>query len=93
MIKAITKEQAQNNRVFPDAVIQAFNELIVLRAGYVTKNEVIERITSIDPQLTSSILLKDHFLDIEKFYENAGWKVKYESPSYDERFEAYWTFK
>lgn len=86
----------------PDAVFQAFNELIAQKwAGdlaTIRKDDLLERYFKIsgkrNDRANRDKLYEDHALDIEEIYAKEGWIVNYESPSYgDSDFEPYWEFK
>ena len=32
-------------------------------------------------------------MDFEALYRESGWKVSYDSPAYDENYDAYFTFE
>lgn len=84
-------------RIFPDAVIQSFNELIAqdIASGSarVLQEKVVERIQEKDPSLKEEDMIDNGWLNVEEIYRQAGWDVKYDSPAYDESFEPFFTFK
>lgn len=80
----------------PDAVIEAFNELIAEnfdgRKAVVKQKEVVEVIEKkgIDQK---TLFEKSWMTDIEKIFRAAGWKVQYESPARDQdSFDAFYSF-
>jgi len=86
----------------PDAVFQAFNELIAQKwdgdSATIRKDDLLERYFKIigkrNDRANREKLYEDHSLDIEEIYSKEGWKVNYESPSYgDSDFESYWEFE
>lgn len=79
----------------PDDVYDAFNELIVKNISQgkavVTKKDVA---ASIANKLNISIqeIYNKGYLNVEEIYRKAGWTVEFNSPSYDENYDAYFTF-
>lgn len=99
-IKAISKEEALQKvkeRVFPDYIMQAFNECIVeakiKKSDNVLKDDVINRILELNPEMKRQTLIDEHLLDVEDAYRQAGWKVEYCNPSRGENFGAYFSFR
>ncbi len=97
-MKPITKEEATiqlDNRVFPDFVIQAFNECIsesqIKRTKVVTQENVIDRIIKLG-NVTKKDVFENHWLDVEEHYRKAGWKVRYDRPGFNEDYKAYFEF-
>lgn len=99
-IKPISKEEALQKvkeRVFPDYIMQAFNECIVeakiKKSNNVLKEDVIKRILELNPEMKRQTLFDEHLLDVEDTYRQAGWKVEYCSPSRGEEFGPYFIFR
>lgn len=92
--------------VIPDYVFEAFNYFIVknFRDGSATvmQNEVVDRIVSEQydvhdntppsSQVTREYIFRNHLLDIEDVYREAGWVVEYDKPAYCETYEASFKF-
>lgn len=104
MIKAITKEEVNQdfkNRVFPDFVIQAFNECIseskIKKSDTVLQKDVVAKIKSLtkdnELKITSKMIFDNHWLDVEEFYKKAGWDVSFYSYGYNETGNDYFTFR
>lgn len=100
-MKAITRQEvneALGNRVFPDFVIESFNEAILeakLRGSTtVVQDVVMDKIISKHTHgtLTRQEIYDKHWLDVEDHYRKAGWSVTYDKPAYYENYKAYWTF-
>lgn len=72
----------------PDKVMKAFNDLIGEKwdgsRSRILMKEVRTRIGG---------TIKKEWLDIEPIFRDKGWDVKYDSPVYDENFDAYYEFK
>ena len=39
------------------------------------------------------LIFSNHWLDVEDIYRKQGWKVVYDSPGYDESYDAYYEFR
>ena len=105
MIHLITPEEAEKARKssIPDYVFQAFNELLAENfynvGTIIYQHEVLKRIINLYPSIIENdkdsivnSLFVNHWLDIEKFYERAGWKVTFYKPTYYEDFDPYYKF-
>lgn len=88
-IIAIKKEQ------FPEEVFEVVNEIIAKYwDGYSSsflQKELAKAIAS-KLKCTTAEVYKNHYLDIEEMYEEAGWNVVYDKPGYNESYEASFTF-
>lgn len=97
MIKPIKPEEINLNELFPDEIVDAFNECIKnnlrQRKSTFKQKEVLDLILQKLPNLTKNDIFKSGWLDVEDLYRNNGWKVVYESPTYNEDFEPYFTFR
>ena len=98
-VKPITPEQALNSRenYFPDYVIQAFNKVIAKnfngKKSQFKLDEIINQILVEGMgQITRTQIFADRLLDVESIYEKHGWKVYYDSPGYNESYDANFTF-
>ena len=100
-IKPISPNEVDSKRIIPDEVIQVFNDLIVEKwdgdSAVIKQDEAIERIESSTAVSSHPLMRKELFqkryLDIETLFIQAGWKIKYDKPAYNESFDAYWVFK
>lgn len=97
-VQAITKEQVAKNledRIFPDFVIQAFNECIQeskqKHSNKVYRKAVVQRIKELG-NVSDSFIMDNNLLDVEPFYQKAGWTVSYYKPAFNESGESYFTF-
>ncbi len=104
----ITPEEAVASKIesLPDFVIQAFDETIVKNlAGnrsHFKLKEVAERMRELHAKGDYRLLMtdqsfearaqKEHWYDVEKIYEDAGWKVVYDGPGFNESYDATFTF-
>jgi len=89
--------QSKKDELLPDAVIRSFNELIAENfdgtKSTVSQNEAIKRILSKMPEeITEREIFDKKWLDVEVFYREAGWKVEYDKPGYNESYSAYFVF-
>jgi len=97
-MKPISKadvENALDEREFPDFVIQAFNECImearIKNSKDVMQDDVVKRIEKLGNVSRNSIF-ENHWLDVERHYRNAGWKVSHHKPDYNESGKSYFHF-
>ena len=79
----------------PDEVMLSFNELIAEKfsngRAVVKQDDVIARILG-KMETSRDEIFKNHWLDVEKIYRKAGWKVDYDKPGYNETYDAYFEF-
>ena len=105
MIHLITPEEAEKARKssIPDYVFQAFNELLAENfydvGTIIYQHEVLKRIINLYPSIIENdkdsivnSLFVNHWLDVEKFYQRAGWEVTFREPTYYEDFDPYYKF-
>lgn len=82
-------------KTFPDAVFEAFNELIVRDfvngSARVKHYEVVELMMK--KGLNRDEIFGRGWLDIEDVYHKAGWRVEYDRPGYNETYPATFTFE
>lgn len=94
MVKPIKPEDIVYLKVFPDEVITAFNELIAKKwngsQAVIKTKDVMALIVS--KGISQKTLLDNHYLDVEDLYKTEGWRVKYESPSWEESFDPFYKF-
>jgi hypothetical protein len=86
--------------LIPDEVIDAFNDQITIdyRAATgkatIRHKDIIAMIKKKMPEVEKKEIIDKQWLDVEPIYEEFGWKVRYESPSYgDSDFEPYFVFE
>jgi hypothetical protein len=80
----------------PEAVYQVVNKLIKEsfngREAKVLQNDILKVLAG-KLKMTRDGILDKHYLDFEKEYGKAGWKVTYQSPDRgDSDFPAYFCF-
>ncbi|MDB5193988.1 MAG: hypothetical protein JWN50_2 [Parcubacteria group bacterium] len=79
----------------PAEVLEAFNSLIAenLQNGEarVVQNEVVKIL--VEKGLNREEIFKKGWLNVEEIYMNAGWRVGYDKPGYNESYEAFFIFK
>lgn len=93
MAGPISPNEARLANPIPDAVYEAFNELIVERDGIVYQDEVVERILLKMPELESDrSIYKKGWLNVEEAYREKGWDVTYDKPGYNETYRALFVF-
>lgn len=80
----------------PDVVLEVFNDLIAERGAgksvfKVYQDEIVARLEARD--LKRRDIFASHWLDVEPIYRDAGWKVTYDKPGYNETGRAYFEFR
>jgi hypothetical protein len=94
-VKPITPDNLQARK--PYQIIETFNEFIQARwDGHRAKFEAKEIVTQICSRMKipKTEVYDKHYLDIEPVFEEAGWKVEYHKPAYNEQhpFDPYFVF-
>lgn len=91
-------EVAHINEPVHEEIIDTVNQLIKQNFNYVLKESTV-KIKDIFSNLkeknfhySATEILERGWLDIERLYENAGWYVRYYSPSHNDVFEPYFYF-
>ena len=78
----------------PGEIFEAINSLLVEKWHgnesqiFIYQKEIIDRVN-----IPKDEIYKNHWLDIEPFYEEMGWTVLYDQPAYCESYESNFTFK
>jgi hypothetical protein len=79
---------------FPDAVLEAFNEIIVgnYSQGQASfkQDDVIKLM--VKKGVKRADIIPKGYLDVEDVYREQGWKVEYDKPGYNETYPATYTF-
>ena len=80
----------------PPEVLEAFNELIAegWNGHYSTvyQKDVVARILNKKDISDEKSIAKRGWLDVEDIYREAGWKVEYDRPAYNESYAAFFIF-
>lgn len=98
MVKPISPDEVvdQKKKDIPDIVMETWNSNIA--RNYTSGSSTIG-LTDIKDALcavtgkTRNEIYKLGYLDIEDVYRAAGWSVFYDTPAYNETYEASYTFK
>lgn len=98
-VKPLKPEEVFDRKLedIPDAVLEAFNELIARGSGghqnysVVRQTEVVELIVS--KGIDRKEIFEKGWLDIEEIYRRYGWSVMYDKPGYNETYEPTFTFR
>jgi len=89
-------EQLRAERVIPQEVFEAFNELIAEawdgKEAVVDQDKIVRRIAGMLATTTEEVCLR-HWLDVEPLYQAVGWDVAYDKPGYNETCPATFTFR
>lgn len=80
-------------KFIPPEVIESFNELISINytdgRAVVKQDEVVKLIGQ---KLSSETSFNYNMLNVEESFRAAGWKVRYDTPGYNEDYEAFFEF-
>ena len=102
-VKAFSPADARKHKVqvIPAEILEATNELISTRYTpgnpiSITLAEIVKlakekMVKNNNPQAEENFFT-NHWLDIESVYEDAGWKVYFDKPGYNESYSAYFKF-
>ncbi|MFZ2193287.1 MAG: hypothetical protein WAV31_03510 [Candidatus Moraniibacteriota bacterium] len=87
-VAAIKKQE------FPAAVFEAFNELISSKfvGGSATIKQKDVVVLMVKKGLDEKEISEKGWLNVEAAYRAAGWKVKYDSPGFNETYDATFEF-
>jgi len=98
MVQPITPDQVNERRVvaLPDEILEVFNELIVEKwdgcRATIKQDDLVERIVSrLDVERHQ--VFKKGWLNVEGIYRDAGWRVLYDKPGYNESYPATFEFR
>lgn len=99
MVEIITPDEVRKSRkdYIPEVIFKEINQLIIENfdgiESKVYQEDIINRVCTEETGLTSSKIFERHYLDIEDFYREAGWKVIYDKPGYCETYKAFFVFR
>ncbi len=84
----------QKNKSIPEKVIEVVNKLLTLSST--SKHIVILQKDIISELIKNGFdedeIFKNHWLDFESLYRDAGWNVEYDKPGFNESYEARFIF-
>ena len=92
----ITPEQVVSKKaeLIPGGVIEAFNELITKNfngsSSTVKQSDAVALIMQ-KMDCARDKVFSEHWLDVEILFRDAGWRVEYDKPGFNESYDA--TFK
>jgi len=100
-VKPFSPQEAREalKKNLPDYVIEAVNQLLAEKIGsssYITlmQDEVLDLIMELsNGEVTRDEVIKRHYLDFEGVYRDAGGKVTYDRPGFNEDYEASYCFR
>lgn len=97
MVAPITPDEVVQKKKenFPEKVIEAVNEIIAEHwnghSATFTQKHAAARIAN-KMGVETDTVYKRQWLDFEEIYREAGWKVEYDKPGYNESYEATFAF-
>lgn len=86
----------QKKADFPPLVIQAFNEMIAKKFSGVAATVFQDEVTKLIAEklgCSEKLVYERGWLNVEEIYKEAGWKVMYEKPAYNETGRSFYTFR
>lgn len=97
VVKPIRPEQVvpAKKAELPDAIFEAFNELIARNfnnGSAVVQQDAVADLIAAKAGVRVAFVFKNHWLDVEDLYREAGWKVVYDKPGFNESYQATFTF-
>lgn len=96
MTKPITPDEvaSEKSKVIPPVVIESFNHYIAKHwNGTRSKFKQKHVVSLIEESYDGNEKVDKEWLDIEPIYEDVGWEVSYDKPSYCESYDATFEFK
>jgi hypothetical protein len=94
MVVPIKPQDIKKGKVFPDKVIEAFNELILKNyhgtSAIVKQEDVV--VLMLEKGLEREDIFDNNWLDVENVYRRAGWHVEYDEPGFNESYPATYIF-
>lgn len=92
MTRPISPSEAKEQKVLPEFVIEAINELIrenMTDCGYfdILQKDIISRVKT-----KTDMDFDDRWLHFIAVYEAWGWSISYDRPGYTETYSAYYRF-
>ena len=97
--RPISPEEEKKKRIdcIPHIIFKVINELIIThfdgKKSIVRQDEILDKICTEETGLTHDKVFESHYLDVEEYYEEQGWKVTYGKPAYCENYDAYFKFE
>lgn len=97
--RPITPEEVRERRIdfIPSIIFETINTMICEkfdgRSATLKQDDILDRVCNDCSSLGRQEILNKHYLDIEPFYREKGWKVEYDKPGYNENYPATFTFK
>lgn len=82
--------------VIPEKVFEVFNELITKAwdgQTAIVKQKVAEVRIAEALNVSCQAVLDEGFLNVEPAYREAGWKVEYDKPGFNETYEPTYKFR
>lgn len=85
---------AKQNAI-PDFVIEVVNDMLARRftngRAVIKQNEIVSELVA-NHGVTTDMIFRLDYLNIEEIYRAQGWKVVYDKPAYYENYDAFFEF-
>jgi len=86
---------AAKRQHIPEAVFDAFNELLALKftngSATILQKDVLAKLEA--GGMVRQEIFDNGWLNVEEAYRDAGWKVEYDKPAYNETYDASFKFR
>lgn len=95
----IKPEEVRARRIdfIPSIIFETINTMICEefdgKSATLKQEDILNRVCNESSGLTRQEIFDKHYLDIEPFYREQGWKVEYDKPGYNESYPETFTFK
>lgn len=82
-------------QALPDAVVETFNELLAKQfngtSATIKHKDLLSALCAkgVDTKIVSE---QNWLFQTKQLYQDCGWKVKYDSPGWDDNFDSYFQF-
>lgn len=98
-IKPVSPDNINKNKIIPDFVVAAANELIQKHWNGNRAQFTLEALVKLalekkpeEDTHTKESLFGEHAFDIEPLFRSAGWRVEFDKPGYCESYDAFFFF-
>ena len=97
--RPIKPEEVRARRIdfIPSIIFETINTMICEKfdgkSVTLKQDDILKRVCNESSGLTRKEIFNKHYLEIEHFDREQGWKVEYDKPGFNESYPATFTFK
>ena len=97
MIKPITPDEIEDAKLktIPESIIGIINDLVAVswdgNSSEIKQSDLIDAVCK-KSKLSRSQVIGTGWLEFEAIYRKIGWKVVYDKPGYNEKYDPFWIF-